>query len=77
MRDVQIQNALDVLRLREEARLQPKPSTYQQVPTKLRQHPGVTTRGPDFIFSVMVYIRREKHFDYIVIFDDDDISRYL
>ena len=59
MRDAQIQNALNVLYLKEEARVQPQPSTYQQVLTKLMQHPGVATMGPDFIFSVMEYIRHE------------------
>ncbi|KAJ8434514.1 LOW QUALITY PROTEIN: hypothetical protein Cgig2_030137 [Carnegiea gigantea] len=54
-----------------------EPSPYQQVLTKLRQHPGVVVRGPDFTFSVMEYIRREKDGDYFVLFDDEDISRYL
>ncbi|KAJ8424778.1 hypothetical protein Cgig2_008846 [Carnegiea gigantea] len=35
-RDAQIQNALAVLRMKEEVRAQPQPSIYQQVLTKLR-----------------------------------------
>ncbi|KAJ8434569.1 LOW QUALITY PROTEIN: hypothetical protein Cgig2_014400 [Carnegiea gigantea] len=74
--DAQVQNALEVLSLKEESRLHPPPSTYQQVLTKLRQHPGVAARGPELIFSVMEYIRREQDFDYFVVFDDDDINTY-
>ncbi|KAJ8438316.1 hypothetical protein Cgig2_018796 [Carnegiea gigantea] len=48
-----------------------------RVLTKLREHPGVAAKGPDFIFTVMEYIRREQDFEYFVIFNDDDITRYL
>ncbi|KAJ8446922.1 hypothetical protein Cgig2_013223 [Carnegiea gigantea] len=72
-RNAQIQHALAVLRIREEARALPQPSIYQQVLTKLRQHPGVGTRGPDFIFATMEYIRREQDTYHFVIFDDEDI----
>lgn len=71
-RDAQVQ-----IRMREEARAQPQPSTYQQVLTKLREHPGVAARGPDFIFNVMEYIRREEDADYFIIFDNEDVRRYL
>lgn len=55
-RDAQVQ-----IRMKKEARAElTQPSTYQQVLTKLREHPGVAARGPDFIFNVMEYIRREE-----------------
>ncbi|KAJ8431350.1 hypothetical protein Cgig2_002073 [Carnegiea gigantea] len=61
VRDAQIQNALNVLRLRNEARVQAQTSTYQQVLTKLRQHPRVAATGPDFIFNVMEMHDEEEH----------------
>ncbi|KAJ8432408.1 hypothetical protein Cgig2_013822 [Carnegiea gigantea] len=41
-----------------------------QILTKLRQHIGVATRGPDFTFNVIEYIKCEKDVDYFV--DDEE-----
>ncbi|KAJ8422707.1 hypothetical protein Cgig2_002691 [Carnegiea gigantea] len=76
-RDAQIQHALVVLRMREEARAQPQPSIYQEVLTKLREHPGIAITRLDFIFEVMEYIRCEKDAKYFILFDNDDVRRYL
>ncbi|KAJ8431025.1 hypothetical protein Cgig2_019348 [Carnegiea gigantea] len=43
--DAQVQNALNVLRIREKARAEPKPSICQQVLTNLREHPGGCSKG--------------------------------
>ena len=75
--DAEAQNALELMRLKAEFRLNPPPSTYEKVLTKLRQHHGVAAKGPDFIFTVMEYIRREQDFEYFVVFNNDDITRYL
>lgn len=75
--DSEVHNALALMRLSAEARLNPPPSIYEKVLTKLREHPGVAAKGPDFIFTVMKYIRREQDFEYFVVFNDDDITRYL
>ncbi|KAJ8435024.1 hypothetical protein Cgig2_013674 [Carnegiea gigantea] len=74
---VQVQNALVVLHVREEARIQPQPSVYQQVLTNLRKHAGVIAKGPVFMFNVMENIRREKDAYYFIIFDNDDVGKYL
>jgi len=57
--DAEVHNPLALMRLKAESRLNPPPSTYEKVLTKLREHPGVAAKGPDFIFNVMEYIRRE------------------
>ncbi|KAJ8434074.1 hypothetical protein Cgig2_007589 [Carnegiea gigantea] len=75
--DVEVHNALALMHLKAESRLNPPPSTYEKVLTKLREHPRVAVKGLDFIFNVMEYIRREQDFDYFVVFNDDDITRYL
>ncbi|KAJ8432029.1 hypothetical protein Cgig2_026732 [Carnegiea gigantea] len=75
--DAKVHNALELMCLKAESRLNPPPSTYEKVLTKLRQHPGVAAKGPDFIFTVMEYIRHEQDFDCFVVFNDDDITRYL
>ncbi|KAJ8432992.1 hypothetical protein Cgig2_029442 [Carnegiea gigantea] len=75
--DAEVHNALALMRLKAESRLNPPPSTYEKVLTKLREHPGVAAKGPYFIFNVMEYIRREQDFDYFVVFNDDDITRYI
>ncbi|KAJ8419782.1 hypothetical protein Cgig2_006923 [Carnegiea gigantea] len=63
--DAKVHNALELMRLKAESRLNPPPSIYEKVLTKLRQHPGVATKGPDFIFTMMEYIRL-KLFAFIV-----------
>ncbi|KAJ8430898.1 hypothetical protein Cgig2_003891 [Carnegiea gigantea] len=74
--DSEVHNAFALMRVSVEARLNP-PSIYEKVLTKLREHPGVAAKGPNFIFTVMEYITREQDFEYFVVFNDDDITRYL
>ncbi|KAJ8444294.1 hypothetical protein Cgig2_029707 [Carnegiea gigantea] len=66
--DAEVHNALALMCLKAESRLNSPPSTYEEVLTKLREYPGVAAKGPDFIFTVMEYIR---------LFNDDDITGSL
>ena len=75
--DAKVHNALALMRLKVESTLNPPPSTYDKVLTKLREHPGVVAKGPDLIFNVMEYVRHEQDCDHFVVFNDDDITRYL
>ncbi|KAJ8424846.1 hypothetical protein Cgig2_009134 [Carnegiea gigantea] len=75
--DAEVHNAFPLMCLKAESRHNPPLSTYERVLTKLREHLGVAAKGPDFIFNVMEYIRREQDFDYFVVFNDDDLTRYL
>ena len=50
--DAQVHNALELMHLKAEPGLNPRPSTYEKVLAKLMQHPGVAAKGPDFIFTV-------------------------
>lgn len=75
--DAEVHNTLALMRLKAKSRLNPPPSTYEKVLTKLKEHLGVAAKGPDFIFNVIEYIRHEQDFDYFVVFDDDDITKYV
>ncbi|KAJ8433399.1 hypothetical protein Cgig2_029586 [Carnegiea gigantea] len=69
-RDAQIQNALAVLRIREEDRAQSNHLFTN------REHLGVAARS-DFKFAMMEYISPEEDANYFIIFDNEDMRRNL
>jgi len=75
LRDDEINRALDILCMREDARQ--GPLLYKQVQARLKRHLVVSAMGSEFMFSVMDYIVKEKEEQYFVDLDDDLVLMYI
>jgi len=71
----EVSNALHILRMREEARQGPLLS--QLVSARLRNHPDIGQKHPDFIFHILDHIVTEKQEQYFLGLDEDFLVPYV
>jgi len=71
----EVSNALHILRMREETRR--NPTLSQQVSARLRNHPEIGQKAPEFIFRILHYIVTQKHEEYFIGLDEDFLVPYI
>uniref|UniRef100_A0A7C8ZI18 Uncharacterized protein n=1 Tax=Opuntia streptacantha TaxID=393608 RepID=A0A7C8ZI18_OPUST len=72
--DEEVSNALHILRIREEGRQ--KPLLSQQVSARLRNHPEIGHKAPEYVFRILHYIVTQKQ-EYFLGLDDDFVVPYV
>ncbi|VFQ65631.1 unnamed protein product [Cuscuta campestris] len=75
IQEFEIDNALSIIRMKEEAKKEP--SIYKQVVDRLKAIPIIVNKGVDFIFEALEMIKNADDMAYFLAMDDEPAVKFL